>query len=253
MSRNMIQANTNIFRLLDVFCEVRDYRLRNAGSPRWIATNAADRELLKGAILSGFLRLGPGRSLVRFDLGPAALICSVGFDHVTAQAGLVEIDVHPGLLTTVLAETLPRPRATVSEIVDVVEAFDKDSDPGYAGHDAGSVGSLFPSIRAFSGLDLADEETWRIFFLLCLDEVMRGETWIEESFANTLRAIAELGSIDVPYKTLCRSIFDADPAAMFLALYRCIESLYAYSSAREIIEALGLGLGDRVRVELRQR
>jgi hypothetical protein len=156
------------------------------------------------------------------------------------SAGLVarasEIDVHPGLLTTVLAETLPRPRATVSEIVDVVEAFDKDSDPGYAGHDAGSVGSLFPSIRAFSGLDLADEETWRIFFLLCLDEVMRGETWIEESFANTLRAIAELGSIDVPYKTLCRSIFDADPAAMFLALYRCIESLYAYSSAREIMK-----------------
>jgi hypothetical protein len=110
----------------------------------------------------------------------------------------------------------------------------------YDGHDPGLVATLFPPIRAFTSVDVAPNETWRIFFLLCVIEVGQGETWIEDVFSSTLKAIAQLELANIPYRMLCRSIFDTDPAAMYLALYRCIGSLYAYTSAQKIITSLGI-------------
>lgn len=238
MTRNMILANQQIFELLDAYCEVRERSIKNAGAPRWIATNAEDREVLKHADFSGVVSFGPGRAIARFDQGSNCFICTIGFDRVLPQGGLVEIEVGAGLLTALLAEVKPRPRSTPTQVKDIVEAFDRDTDPGYKGHDADSIAPLFPPIRAFAALDTASEETWRIFFLLCVGECRNGETWIDDEFADTLQSIAELDLANVPYQTLCRSIFDADPAAIFLALYRCLESLYAYSSAQRLIRAL---------------
>src|SRR5437868_13171482 len=47
-------------------------------------------------------------------------------------------------------------------------------------------------------------------------------------------------SSDVCSSDLCRSLFDADPAALFLALYRCLEALYAYSASTKLIGEFGL-------------
>src|SRR4051812_23191494 len=54
--------------------------------------------------------------------------------------------------------------------------------------------------------------------------------------------LGDLDLLNIPYQTLCRSIFDADPEAMFLALYRCIEALYSFSSAQALIESLKLNV-----------
>jgi hypothetical protein len=190
----------------------------------------------------GVLSFGANRAVARFDLDSECFICTLGFDQVIGQAGLLEIDVGAGLLTALLMDLKPRPRATAAEIKDVIEAQHKIAEPSYNGHDPQLILLLFPTIRAFTSIDVDPEETWRIFFLLCVDESRQGETWIEDDFAQTLRSIAELKSPNVPYRTLCRSIFDADPAAMFLALYRCIEALYAYSSAQNIIRSLHLSI-----------
>jgi hypothetical protein len=113
-------------------------------------------------------------------------------------------------------------------------------DGSYNGHDFEDILGLYPTIRVFCSEDVTIDETWRIFFLLCLSEARNAETWIDSSFADTLQGMAELPLLNVPYQTLCRSIFDTDPAAMFLALYRCLEALYAFSSARKLIGALSL-------------
>lgn len=44
----------------------------------------------------------------------------------------------------------------------------------------------------------------------------------------------------IPYRVLCRSIFDSDKSSFFLALYRCLEALYSYSSSHSLASALDL-------------
>lgn len=52
--------------------------------------------------------------------------------------------------------------------------------------------------------------------------------------------MCDLDGERIPYRVLCRSIFDGDPSSFFLAQYRCLEALYAYSSAQGLIRALSL-------------
>jgi hypothetical protein len=52
--------------------------------------------------------------------------------------------------------------------------------------------------------------------------------------------MCDLDAERIPYRVLCRSIFDGDISSFFLAQYRCLEALYAYSSAKDLITALGL-------------
>jgi hypothetical protein len=243
MSRNMINANKDVFAVLDRYCATRGDPVRNFGAPRWITTNAADRRIIKDAGLTERLSFSPGRSVLRLDLGTYCYICTCGFEYTSPSGGLVEVDVSAGLLTVILAELKPRPRGTTAQIRNVVEALDKDADATYAGHDPSSIASLFAPIRTFGSSNVSQDDTWRIFFLLCIQECRQGESWIDERLANTLQSICELELLSIPYRTLCRSIFDADPAALFLALYRCVESLYAYSSAQRVIAALGLQHG----------
>lgn len=239
----MIAANQDVFGVLDRYCASLDDPVRNSGAPRWIATNADDRSTLKYAELRERLSFSPARAVLRFDLGTDCLICASAFEFAVPSGGLVEIDVGAGLLTVVLAELKPRPRGTTTQVRDVVEASDKNADANYGGHDATTIASLFAPIRAFSASNVSPQDTWRIFFLLCLEECRHGESWIDDHLASTLRSICELEQLNIPYRTLCRSIFDADPAALFLALYRCIEALYAYSSAQRVIAALNLQQG----------
>jgi hypothetical protein len=241
MTRNMIEANRRIFRALDDYCSARGDPIENAGSPRWIATKEEeeDRIFLRKADLSAQLSFTSRRAMARFDRLPKSYFCAVGFENMQDVSGLAEQNLSGGMLTAVLSELRTQPRASTAEIRDVVAAWD-NTTPGYPGHDAGLVVSLFPKIRFFSASDVATEETWRIFFMLCLAECRNGETWINDGLVSTLQVIAELEPADLPYRTLCRSIFDADPAAMFLALYRCLEALYAFSGARDLIAALDL-------------
>lgn len=90
------------------------------------------------------------------------------------------------------------------------------------------------------GRDFHVDETWRVFFEICLSERANSGFWADENLLGTLRNLCELDPLKIPYRTLCRSVFDEDRAALFMALYRCIEALYAYSSASKLAASLGL-------------
>jgi hypothetical protein len=180
------------------------------------------------------------RKLVRLELGPKTYFCTVGFDNPAPLSSAKEISVDPAFLTVLLYELGPRPRATVAEIRNVVEATDLIAESSYAGHDFEAVSALFPPVRVFELPAIPNDATWKIFFKICVEECGYSDSWIEAELSETLQSISDLDPDKIPYRVLCRSIFDGDPTSFFLALYRCLEALYAFASAQKVVSALQL-------------
>lgn len=238
MARNKKAANCKIFEILDRYSELGGHALRNAGTPRWIATEEADHAFLKSAKILEKLSFGPVRKIGRFEFGSDAFFCCIDFDHTETVMSLTELEpINAAMWTAIIAELAPRPVATPLKIVDNVDGTDKSD---YRGHDLNLIEPLFPQVRVFVASDVAKDDTWRIIFELCLEECRGGESWIDKDLVEALRSVCDLTGAHLPYKTLCRSVFDVDPAAMFLALYRCIEALYAYREAQRLAGALGI-------------
>jgi hypothetical protein len=240
MSRHMITANREIFAALDRFCATRGIALQNAGKPRWIASEPRHRHFLMDATVGELISFSAGRKLARFDLSTESFLCTIGFDQETLASGPLELELNPAFLTVALYELQPRPIGSVSNVRQVVEFSDRGADPSYSGHSFEALASLFPSVRFFEIPFRTPEQTWSTFFRTCVDECEFGPSWIDEVLADTLRSMCDLDAERIPYRVLCRSIFDGDPSNFFLAQYRCLEALYAYSSAEDLIRALDL-------------
>jgi hypothetical protein len=164
----------------------------------------------------------------------------VGFDQSYIPPKGIEVDLDPAFLTVILSELQPRPNGTISQMRDIIEASDKDADPSYRGHEPDLITSLYPPIRIFATSEAENFSTWNIFFRICIEECEFGASWIAGSLAAALRTVCDLDPERIPYRVLCRSIFDGDPSSFFLALYRCLEALYAFSSAHDVVAALGI-------------
>jgi hypothetical protein len=89
----------------------------------------------------------------------------------------------------------------------------------------------------FSVRDLLIDESFKVFFLICLSG-RRPEQWIDEKLAQVLNSVSQLSAASIPYETLCRSILDMDQSALFLALYRCLEALYALTLTQKLMIAV---------------
>jgi hypothetical protein len=230
MSRNMIAANEAVFSLLDQYSIRAGQRLANHGTVRWIATDATDKEILKNFELTQGFRISPSRAIGRFDRHPDVIFLTFGFSEGFHSSNFPALEVGAGLLTAGLCELRPQPVASLLEIINIVEASDK-ATPGYTGHDASDIASLFPRAAAFIGINLSLSESWRTIFHLCLCEASCNDSWIEGQLAKDLDLLFSLDLLEVPYQILSRALFDVDPASLFLALYRALEFLYVYTSA----------------------
>lgn len=239
MSRNMIAANEAVFAVLDQYAIRAGQRLANHGKPRWIATDASDKEILKNFELTQGFRISPSRAMARFDRHPDVIFLTFGFSEGFYSPNFPAIEVGAGLLTAGLCELRPQPVASLLEIINIVEASDQET-PGYAGHEASDVASLFPRAAAVLGINLAPSESWRAIFHLCLCEASCSDSWIEGQLAKDLDLLFTLDLLEVPYRILSRALFDVDPASLFLALYRALEFLYVYTSASKLKDKLGL-------------
>lgn len=240
-SRNMIEAHGRVFSSMDKFCSERNDPVKNAGVARWTATSpGVDKERLLFAQLQSSLSFADSLKIARFDHAEKSLFFTIGLELPEGLDFLQEEDLGGGVLTLIISELSLLPIKSTSEIRNIVEAEDKDSTAGYEGHSCASIASLFPEIRCFSCEKLTEDETSRVFFLLCLYATSRGMLWMKSQLRETLTLIANLSPVAIPYRTLCRSIFDTDPSALFMALYRCLEALYAYSHTTNLINKLGI-------------
>lgn len=239
MSRNMVEVNQAIFSRLDDHCASHDLALKNAGTPRWVESRSPDRRFIKAAHLIDRVSMGPTRTILRFDLDGTSYFTCLGLSRDVEISGVPFVSPTPGQATTCIYEAIPRPVLDLSIIRQFVEFSDSTADDSYQGHPADGLLTVFPQMAVGQFPELPAEETWRYFFLITLCEV-RESSWMSEDLIQTLRAVCELDPSKIPYRTLCRSIFDTDPSALFLALYRCIEALYAYDSAKRVGRALDL-------------
>ena len=238
MSRNIVHANQSIFAALDRYCAARGLVLKNSGKTRWIASEKLHRHFMANARATISIHFGPGRKLARFELSTKSYLCSVGFEPNQGLLRGAGLDLDPALLTVALSELQPRPSASFNEVREIVEWADKEADDKYQGHEHEQIASLFPPICVYTIEHGKDETIWNTFFNICIDKCELGSSWIEGRLAATLRSMCDLDQQRVPYRVLCRSIFDGDKSSFFLALYRCLEALYAYSSARSLAGAL---------------
>lgn len=240
MSRLMKAANEAVFRTLDDYCQTRGAVLANAGSPRWISSGRQDKEFLRHAKVGQTVSFSPRRKLASVSLHSNEYILALGFDLQDEYAGLTDVPVEGGHLTFALSEFGVVPTATVSEIRQVVEYSDLTADSEYPGHQHDGIASLYPRV-----LLLANTEArlpWNIFFRLALNESRYTGSWVDERLTDILQMVAELDGSRIPYRVLCRSIFDIDPTSFYLAEYRCLEALFAYTSAKELSASLSLSM-----------
>ncbi|MGY2340706.1 hypothetical protein ACW9HW_15920 [Pseudomonas sp. SDO5532_S415] len=240
-SRNKIDANKTIFAGLDEYCSANGEQLLNAGEGRWIVSaKGTDQRRLVKADLTATISLGSSLKLARFDVDGVSLFCTVGLELPDDIAGLLDEGVGGGMMTAVLSELRPTPKATPLEVRNTIETGINTA--GYMGHEVLEISQLYPTLRVFSGEDISEEETPRVFFLICLADRIRAGVWMDKQLRANLELIADLSPVAIPYRILCRSLFDTDPSAVFLALYRCLEALYAYSHTSELMGKLGMTL-----------
>lgn len=240
MSRNMKAANASLFRHLEIFCAHRGEPIPSAGLVRWVSGSPEDQDYLKNLVLQQTLKFGLRRSVTRLTKADSHFVVLVGFEFPIDLAQLVALPLASGVGVCVISELAPQPIVSPATIRNVVEVGSTE-EPAYTGHEFTAIESLFPSVQVYAAPNaLDDEATWRLFFMLCVDECRQGESWIDEQLAGELLCLADVNVHSLPYGALCQSLFDSDPRSLFMALYRCIEATYAYESCRKLVGTLGL-------------
>lgn len=232
MSRNRIEANRRLFNRLDKFCNVKNVKLDTYGKPRWLATKSPDKYILDHMGIADVTAIGGGRYLAIGSIDDLVFMVSAGFKFSEPPDGFTEIDPGPGHLTAILSEVPVGIVASPYEVKDAIDLHDRTT-PGYKGHDFEKIHDLFHRVRVFSSLQIG-EDPWGSFFKFCIEERAIGIPNPEDHLLDALRSLADLDPNLLPYRVMCRSIFDVDPSSFFLSLYRCLESLYSFSSAQEL-------------------
>lgn len=242
MSRNMIGANRAVFELLESHCARFEDPIASAGSVRFVQGDPSDEGWLKDLKFRTIMTFSQSRSLASLQYQSEEYITTLGFDFPVDLPGLVEDVPNAGLAVCLWSEVKPRPASGAARIRDIVEVA-KSGDPGYQGHDWVDLATLFPSLWLGRLVGLADDETiWRLFFRICVDESRQSNSWMEEALSQELLSLADLDVPVLPYRALCRSVFDADPRGLFMALYRCVEATYAYETCKRLVKAWSLPL-----------
>lgn len=244
--RHKIGANNSVFERLDRYCLDRGEPIANAGSPRWIRTDAKTRDFLTNARLVQKLSLSPSLQIARFDHKTRSFFVTSGFEISEAPEGLESEELNGARLTTFLSDMVIRPLARPIGIKQIVEYSDK-TQPDYDGHDCEQMASLFPPIQIFSSPLVEGEESGGVFFLLCMCDRRRTDHWIDDGLAGALCRLSTASAIAIPYDLLCRAVLDFDPEGLFLALYRSLEALYARERTVALSRELGIS-GDWVQI-----
>jgi hypothetical protein len=241
-SRNMIAANVTIFEAIDEYCRRRGDVLGTANHPRWINTTSQERGALKHAKLTSKVSLSASIKLARFDLYNRIYFLTSGLDTLDVPNELQVEDINAGLVTAFLSELQPTPIASFAKVRDIVDVESKTTSQFYNGHRASAMAELYPRIQIFSAHALGLDESLKVFFLLCLDDRRRTEQWIDADLAQNLRTIALLNPAALPYRILYGPLLEIDPASLFLALYRCLEAVYAYTHTKDLACQLHLAI-----------
>ena len=247
MNRNRNDTNKALFDQLDAFADNGGHPTRNAGAERWIGSSLdkAHQNFLTRGTVSAIQRYGTIRRLglvtvesaLESTVESTVYVACVGFVHEVEHDLLKVMDVDGAHATLILSEFNVWPSAGAAEVCNVIGGQDKSNDD-YEGHDVEAICGLFPDIRLYQLVNLGASQAWAVYWLLCLEECAVGDSWISQDLSDALKELTDDREIGLPYEVLARSVFDQDPGSLYLALYRCIEALYAFTFCSTLADNL---------------
>lgn len=237
----MIEANSQLFHLLDDYCSRRGDPVRYKDRIRYVYSNNEDKHDLQNTQIARVIKFGRHRALSLLTTGEGEnLVATIGFEFDLDNPELEFTETSSGMKVALISEINPHPTASTANVRNIVEADDK-SNPTYSGHHIDDIETLFPPIQTWRARDLSDDDSvWQVFLMVCVSECRLGGSWIDDDLARDLTTLAQLNVPSLPYHALCQSIFDLDPRSLYMALYRCIEATYAYDSCRQLVANLSL-------------
>lgn len=244
VSRNKKEANAVVFDRLDRFASDGGHALRNKGKTRWIGSSEDKdhQRFLTHSNVTKTQRYGATRRLLLIEVDETIYAACVGFQSLLEHDLLAQSEVAGAHATVILSELPIEPIVSAAEVNNIVGGTD-ESDEDYEGHAVSDLLGIFPPLRLYKFIDVDAAEAWVVFWLLCLAECAEGESWIDEALAQSLQSLSDDREIGLPFEVLARSVFDQDPGSLFLALYRCIEALYAYDACSQLALNLEQDLG----------
>lgn len=238
MARNMKAANGTAFAKLLAFASKGGYPVADAKSPRWIATEQPEREFLIRATLVNQLRISGGKLVAAFEHDADLYFFLVGFQDLDDFRPSEQIELNGAHWTALLSECDSTPTATPAEVNNIIGGTDKNS-PGYAGHEHTAIAALFPPTICLKNQTPKDD-FYKNVFSACLHESALNHSWMSAATAEKLQTLASANFSLLPFKGLCRSVCDNDPASTFMSLYRGLETLFPYPGVDRFIAKLGM-------------
>lgn len=242
MSRKKIEANQKIFAALDDICKSEDEPLSNSGIPRWIDSSDDKDDFLTHSKIVSKIWFTPNKGALSFHYEDILYIFLIGFEDIDTNSiteTLSETEISGGMATVALYESEIKPKGSIASIRNVIEVYDQ-RDSEYKGHRWEEIEEIYPKIMCFEAHDIDKDEVEKAYYVLCISHLISTESWIDENISSQLLTLCRLNLNELPYKTLCRSIFDTDRSSLFLSLYRCVEAIYAFESAKKISNSLTL-------------
>lgn len=236
----MIKANKTLFSHLEDYCSRRGEAVENAGQGRYVKGVPSEQDFLKHSKCLLSVAFGLRRSLSWWRYQASDYIAALGFEFECDLPLFDQAPDNAGAFVALMSELLPLPVESPPSVRNVVEVGHM-GDHEYDGHEAAPLQALFPTTRIMESAEHLDEDScWRFFLRACLAECSQGESWISETLAEELIALTDLSVQLLPYRAICRSVFDSDPASLFMALYRCVEATYAFATCRKLVDSLDL-------------
>lgn len=235
MSRGLIETSKHAFRSFDEYCADSEVIPETSGKDRYIAGDKSEQDILQYAKIKDNFLFSGDKLLAFVQVDDLAKIILVDFPNFKYLPHFEE-EEHScaGITTLLLAENLIYPSAEPRIVRDSLDIGFVGDGESYSGHLLRSITSLLPDIRILNAEIRSIEDIWSVFLLICIDEKESHRSWMNQTFLNELKLLSDVPSNNIPYSTICRSIFDNDKGSIFMALYRCLEGIYFYDKAMEL-------------------
>jgi hypothetical protein len=245
MTRKVIDMNVRIFLRLDEHCVNLERPLRNAGKKRYIKTNKAEKFFSAEAELKERFFSESERQVVVLEHRSKVFYCLVGFRFlapVTTMGIFIQTENNAGLMTVLCDQGGLRPQVFGEKLNEIIDVGHMEDDLDYEGHLYTQLETIYSPITIYEAdiTEYLNGGTQVIRF--CLLEKQGDPSTIDEAVTREIEGLVKLGIEALPIETISRSLFDADPGSLFLALYRCFEAIYSVRACKNLGNSLGLSI-----------
>jgi hypothetical protein len=245
MSRNMIEANQYIFRVLADFVQAS-----NIGVPisdknaRYIETNVREKEWLQKLKITTIQPILPNFKTASFEFEDKEYFVAIGWNTQEISEEVIQfVEPNAGIVTALLFEL----KVSISQAAnpyDIINEIFYESDRRRIKYDFSLVTKFFEPISIYQiqeNSPFANQDDIDIIKLSGF-YALKNRQLISLCFSGlTLSRFEKLfieGSKNIPYENLVLSLVSVYWKYAFLDIYRCIENLFCISALEDFHKKL---------------